>query len=96
VTIFLISQRAQRDLEGIWDYTAEHWNLVQAEIYLRGIWTAIQTVTADPRIGRTADDVRPGYRRYSVGSHVIFYRITQDGIDVVRVLHSHMDFDNHL
>jgi toxin ParE1/3/4 len=96
VTDCVVSPRAQRDLEGIWDYTAERWNLAQAEIYLRGLWSAIQTIAADPSIGRSADEVRPGYRRYAVGSHVIFYRITDGVVDVVRVLHSHMDFDSHL
>jgi toxin ParE1/3/4 len=97
VTNYVVSPRAQRDIEGIWDYTAERWNLPQAEIYIRGVWAAIQTIAADPRVGRSADDVRPGYRRYPIGSHVIFYRMTADGmIDVVRVLHSHMDFDGHL
>jgi toxin ParE1/3/4 len=96
VTNDIVSPRAQRDLEGFWDYTAERFNLAQAEIYLRGIWSAIQIIAADPRIGRSADEVRPGYRRYQVGSHVIFYKMTEGVFDVVRVLHSHVDFDSHL
>jgi toxin ParE1/3/4 len=51
---------------------AGQWNLAQVETYLRGMWGAIETIAADPRLGRAADDVRPGYRRYLVGSHVIF------------------------
>jgi toxin ParE1/3/4 len=47
-------------------------DLAQVETYLRGMWGAIETIAADPRLGRAADDVRPGYRRYLVGSHVIF------------------------
>lgn len=93
---YIISPRAQRDLEGIWDSTAERWNLTQAEIYLRGIWAAIETIAADPGIGRSADDVRPSYRRYPVGSHVIFCQLADEMVDVIRILHSHMDFDNHL
>jgi toxin ParE1/3/4 len=96
VTQYIVSPRAQRDLDEIWDYTAGQWNLAQAETYLRGMWGAIETIAADPRLGRAADDVRPGYRRYLVGLHVIFYQLTDGLVDVIRVLHSRMDFDSHL
>jgi toxin ParE1/3/4 len=52
-------------------------------------------LAADPRLGRTCDEVRPGYRKYPVGSHVVFYRIARGGIDVARILHQRMDFERH-
>jgi toxin ParE1/3/4 len=96
MTAYVLSPRAQRDIDDIWDYTASHWNVRQAEIYLRQIQHAIETVAAEPKIARSCDDIRPGYWKYPAGSHVLFFRLTDDGINVVRILHSRMDFERHL
>ncbi|WP_230469130.1 MULTISPECIES: type II toxin-antitoxin system RelE/ParE family toxin [Burkholderia] len=39
--------------------------------------------------------VRDGYVRYAVGAHVVFYRETNDTIDMLRVLHQRMDIERH-
>jgi toxin ParE1/3/4 len=96
MTTYVISPRAQADIDGIWDYTAERWNEEQAARYIRALQEAIETVAADPQRGRSCEQIRPGYRKYAAGSHVVFYRATPKGIDVVRVLHQRMDFERHL
>lgn len=94
---FVLSPAAQADLEDIWDYTCEQWNAEQAEEYLRVLQRAIERAVADPRIGRAIDEVRPGYRQLPAGSHLLFYRLTGEGVvDVVRVLHQRMDVGRHL
>ncbi len=93
---YVVSPRAQEDLDEIWDYTAEHWGIDQAEAYIRLLQGAIETVASDPRKGRPCDEVRVGYRKYSAGSHVVFYRSIKAGIDIVRILHGRMDFERHL
>ncbi len=93
---YILSPQAQRDLEEIWDYTSTQWGLAQAETYIRGFQTAIETVAENPKRGRPCDEIRPGYFKFSVGSHILFYRLTVDALDVVRILHARMDFDNHL
>ena len=92
----VLSPRAQADLEDIWDYTAARWSEGQAERYIRDLWQAIETVAHDPRKGRACDGIRPGYRKYLVGVHVLFYRMFNDGVEIVRILHQRMDFDKHL
>jgi len=48
-------------------------------------------------IGRDAEDIKPGYKKFSEGSHIIFYRAgTQSKIVVIRILHNSMDIDRHL
>src|SRR5437588_7711298 len=93
---YILSPRAQRDIEEIWDYTAKNWGDDQAESYVLAIQAAIETVARDPRRGRRCDDLRAGYRKYASGSHVLFYRLVETGIDIVRILHQRMDFDQHL
>jgi toxin ParE1/3/4 len=96
MTGYVLSPRARGDIEGIWDYTAERWGLDQAETYLRDIQRAIETITADPTRGRSCDEIRSAYLRFSVGSHILFYRLAEGRVDVVRILHQQMDFDRHL
>ncbi|MCI0599921.1 MAG: type II toxin-antitoxin system RelE/ParE family toxin [Beijerinckiaceae bacterium] len=96
MTRFVLSPRVQADLDEIWDYTAIHWGSGQAENYVRQLETAIKSAAAASRLGQPCDDIRTGYRKYPAGSHVVFFRLTSTGIDVIRILHSHMDFDRHL
>jgi plasmid stabilization system protein ParE len=45
------------------------------------------------RQGRAVEEIRDGYRKLSVGSHFLFYRITGDSvIEVIRILHSGWTF----
>ncbi len=93
---YTLTPRARSDIEEIWNYAAARWNIDQAEVYLRQIKAAIEVIAADPSRGRACDDVRAGYRKYPAGSHVLFYRATPHGIDIVRFLHQRMEFERHL
>jgi toxin ParE1/3/4 len=96
MTRYVLKPRAQRDLDEIWEYSAATWGLDQAEVYIRQIQRSLENLADDPRLGRTCDDIRVGYRKHRTGSHFIFYRIGDGVIDVVRILHQQMDFNQHL
>lgn len=89
---YRVAPRAERDLEDIWRYTANQWSADQAETYVMGLLEAMDALAQEPTLGRSAEDIRPGYRRQNAGSHVIFYKMASYGITVVRVLHQQMDF----
>jgi toxin ParE1/3/4 len=96
MTEYVFSPRALADIEEIWDYTERRWDADQAERYNRVPKQGVEQVARDPRRGRSCDDIRPGYRKYSVGSHVVFFRVLKERIEVVRILHQRMDFEQHL
>ncbi len=96
MTGFTLSPRGRADLDAIWTYTSATWSVDQPELYLRQIKTAVEAVAARPALARSCDDVRPGYRRYPVGSHVLFLRSTLGGIEIVRILHQRMDAARYL
>jgi toxin ParE1/3/4 len=96
VKVYRLTPAAQRDLSSIWDFTQERWDENQAEIYVSEIRAAIERVAVDPRRGRACDEIREGYRRYSVGSHLVFYIESADSVDVIRILHQRMDPTQHL
>lgn len=96
MTRSVLSPRAQDDVDQIWDYTVALWGVAQAKRYVDNIRGAIERVAADPRRGRPCPEIKAGYARCDVGSHVVFYRTRADGIEVVRILHRRMDFRRHV
>jgi toxin ParE1/3/4 len=93
---YTLSPRAQSDLDKIWDYTACHWGIDQAETYVRRLWHDIEAVAANPAIGRACPEVKAGYYKFRSGSHILFYRLSGGTVEVVRILHGQMDFEQHL
>ena len=93
---YVLSPRAEADLGEIWDFTVKTWGEEQAEDYIRSLASAIEAVAQNPRRGRPCNEVRKGYRQYLAGSHIIFFRKIKGGIDVIRILHGRMKFDQHL
>ena len=96
MTGYILSPAARADLDSIWDYTTETWSLDQAERYVLDIRVACEALASGQRQGRSADDIRVGYRKLAVGAHFLFYRMTDEGlIDVIRILHQRMDVPAH-
>lgn len=93
---YRLTPAAQRDLSEIWDFTEERWDTGQAEKYIAELRAAIERVAADPERGRACDEIREGYRRYGIGSHLLFFVETADSVDIVRILHQRMDPTRHL
>ena len=84
------------DIDEIWEYSASKWGVAQADQYIDGIRDACHGLAAGEKSGRKIDDIRPGYLKYAVGQHFVFFRISKRGIEVVRILHQAMDVDRHL
>lgn len=91
---YLLSPRAESDLEEIWLYTFKTWSLEQADRYHGAIVEAFEGLAAREKTGHSVD-IREGYFKYRVGAHVVFYRFTESGLVVVRVLHTRMDVGRH-
>jgi toxin ParE1/3/4 len=93
---YRLTPAAQRDLSEIWDYTAQRWDIEQAEIYVAELRAAIERIAAAPDRGHPCDEIREGYRRYRIGGHLVFYVETAHTVDVIRLLHRRMDPARHL
>jgi toxin ParE1/3/4 len=91
VTRYRLSPAAERDLEEILDYTVQQWGLGQALRYMEKMESAFEVLAASPDAGLDSGEVRAGYRRLSVGRHVIYFRRTDYGVAVIRILHGQMD-----
>ena len=93
---YRLTRRAAADLDAVFEYTAERFGLVQARSYFQGLHACCERLADSPRLGRSAESLAPGLRRYEFRSHVVFYLEESDGIVIVRVLHERMDAPRHL
>ena len=94
---FSLTNVAKADLKEIGRYTQENWGRDQRDLYLRMLDVSFQQLADNPLKGKDCSDIRSGYRRYSAGSHVIFYRQqSSSAIEVVRILHGRMKISTRL
>lgn len=93
---YVISKKAISDLEEIWLYTAEKWSVEQADRYYFLIMDEINYICRNTYAGKKMDHIRKGYFASKVKSHLIFYRINNVMIEIIRILHERMDIDTRL
>lgn len=93
---YRLTPAAEHDLEIIWTYTVQHWGMNQAERYIDLLTNAFEELSASPMTPPACDHIRPGYRRISHERHMIYFRVTDYGITVVRILHDRMDAMRYL
>ena len=90
------SAQAEQDLTDIWIYTAEEWNLAQADIYIEELVAGIERPSTHPELGYSREDIQAGYRSLNVSQHIAFYTVTEEEVLIVRVLHKSVDLQRHL
>jgi toxin ParE1/3/4 len=77
-------------MRAIAKYTVEKWGAAQAIRYARDLERSFQLLAERPGMGRECVEIDTRLHRHELGKHVVFYRLKQDGIRVVRVLHQQM------
>lgn len=92
----IFKEQALFDLEDIWLYTLNTWSLTQADWYHSMIMKEIEFLATHPKLGKDQNHIREGYRSSKVKSHIIFYRVLNNELEVIRILHERMDIPNRL
>jgi len=91
-----LTDAAVEDLRANADYTRHQWGPEQEERYLDSVWSRFEEILQKPTACRPREDLFPGCRVASIGSHVVLFRIESRVLQVVRVLHAAMDFHRHV
>jgi toxin ParE1/3/4 len=91
-----VTPKAESDLIGIWVYTCEEWGVDQADKYLDQLEAGMTQLIDHPSLGANYDHVFPGYRRFQVERHAVFYQVLEPEVLIVRVLHEDMDAPERL
>jgi toxin ParE1/3/4 len=88
---YVINVLASQDLNAIADYFTE--NSVEAgERFFQAFNQKCQQLVAFPNSGKSYESIRPGLRGLSFEKYIIFYRILNDGIEILRVVSGRQDF----
>ena len=91
-----LAARADRDLKAIYTYGARNFGHERADTYVRDLHAKFALLAEHSRIGWDAAHLRRGYRRFEHRSHTIFYRVTDTGVRIMRILHRSMDPERHV
>lgn len=90
--MYRLSNAAAQDIEEILEQSLVECGLLQTKNYFKSLTRCLKLLGDHPEMGRSAEEIRPGYRRFPHKSHLIFYKPTgKNDILVTRILHHHMD-----
>ena len=93
-----LSTYAERDIENILTYTIETWGIRQFQKYRDLINHSLDLIGNNPDAltVRKREELFEGGNSYSFGKHVVFFRVKNDIIEIVRILHQKMDVESHI
>ncbi|WDQ18641.1 type II toxin-antitoxin system RelE/ParE family toxin [Rhodopirellula sp. P2] len=90
----IYAPEADDDLFGMVEYIARDKPEAARE-WSRKIRETCETIATQPEMGELRPGLGvPGARSFSVGNYVIFFRATERGIEVSRVIHGSRDMRN--
>jgi toxin ParE1/3/4 len=87
----VFSPEAEADLFDIWDFLARAASDAVADRQLQAIDRVCDLLVGSPLAGRARDEFRAGIRSFVAPPFVVFYRVTDSTIEIVRVLHGKRD-----
>lgn len=88
---YVINVLASRDLNEIADYFAKN-NLEAGEQFFRSFNRKCQQLVTFPNSGKSYAVIHPDLRGLSLEGYVIFYKILDDGIEILRVVSGRRNF----
>jgi toxin ParE1/3/4 len=92
----VFSPLAESDLQGILDYIARDKPRA-ATRFVATLREKCQLLAVNPELGQRRPSFRSGeYRTFSVGNYVIFYRPTDRGVEIARVVSGFRDIETLL
>lgn len=80
------TDRADEDLIEIWTYVAAD-NPAAADRLLDAIEARWTQLALHPFSGVAREDIGPGVRHLVAGRYLTLYRLTDDGVEILRVQH---------
>lgn len=94
---FKLTNAAKTDLKGIALFTQKEWGKEQRNIYVKQFDDAFRTLADTPLVGKSCDHIKTGYKKFPIGSHIIFYKDGDNSsIEVIRILHKRLDIELNL
>lgn len=87
-----ISPQARADLDEIWLFIARD-NVRAADKFVDHLLDRCRSVAQMPGIGRPRDDLMRGLRCWPQKRYLIFYRLADQGIEIIHIVRGDRDTD---
>ena len=85
---YRLAGAAKGDLAGIIRYGERNYGPEASNAYRDKLEAHFARLALQPYLYTAVDDLRVGYRRSVCGVHVIYYRVVDDGVEIIRILRS--------
>lgn len=83
-----LSNLAKDDLRRIYYYGVQQFGQQQADEYFYAFFNMFEQIAKNPFLYQSIDHIRPGYRRCLCGVDCIYYRITDNAVEIMVILGS--------
>lgn len=93
---WLLWPAAEADLADIWLKGATTWGVDQAERYANGLFALFDLLAEFPEMAPERGEFTPPVRIQLSGSHLVIYRMEGQGVEIIRILHSHQNLMAYL
>ncbi|MDH6303432.1 toxin ParE1/3/4 [Parabacteroides sp. PF5-5] len=94
---YRFTNKAVEDLSNIWNYTVKTWSERQADLYYRMLIELCRDIADNPALGKNYEEISESLYGFIANKHIIFYRvISQDEVEIVRILHGSMDLKSRI
>jgi toxin ParE1/3/4 len=90
---YRLDPNALADLDAIYEYVAAR-NLSAADRLMDTFRTRFKLIASHPLLGQLQPELAPDLRSLVVGSYVVFYRVTDQEVQIARVIHSARDLQD--
>ena len=95
MTKYKLSNVAKEDLIRIHHYGVERFGMVQADKYFDSFFKYFDIIAQRPFSFESVDFIKPGYRRCVCGSDSIYYKVSNDIVEIMAVI-GRQDLNNIL
>lgn len=93
---WVIRPAAQADLAEIWRHGCATWGADQADRYADSLFALFDLLADFPEMARERHEISPPVRIQPNGAHLVIYRATGQGVEIIRLMHAHQNLTAYL
>ena len=83
---YRLSNVAKEDLIRIHQYGVKQFGMKQADRYFDSFFEHFELIAKNPQSFESVDFIKPGYRRCVCGVDSIYYKITEDVVEIMTIV----------
>lgn len=82
---YRLSNTAKEDLIRIHQYGIKRFGIAQADQYFDSLFKYLELIAERPFAFEAVDFIKPGYRRCVCSADTIYFKVSQDRVDIMTI-----------